>query len=254
MPPPSLRELQAGFWRSLQEEAVPPALASAILPSAALEPAERVAIYRRMYFWRLHEVLREDYPKTCEALGDGFEDVVRRYLAAHPSEHPFVRHLGRHVPAFLTDDATARERPWLADLARLERARVDAFDAPDAVTLDAAALRAVEPDAWPRLRLAPIPALAIVRSPWPVHQIWAAPVDAPPRASTVVRVWRQAFTVFHAAMDPVEDAALAAMSAGWPFAEICEAVAEHVDPDEAPREAGALLARWLEDGLVAAGP
>ena len=57
--------------------------------------------------------------------------------------------------------------------------------------------------------------------------------------------------MFHAAIDPVEEAAFAVVAAGRPFAEVCDAVAEHVEPEHAPAEAGALLARWIEDGLLA---
>ena len=38
--------------------------------------------------------------------------------------------------------------------------------------------------------------------------------------------------------------------AGEPFGEICGEVAD-LEPAGAPAEAGALLARWVEDGLIA---
>src|SRR5258706_11639425 len=157
-----------------------------------------------MYFWRLHEVLREDFPKLQEALGEDFEALPRAYLSAHPSEYPSVRHLGGHLPGFLGTHPIGVGRPWLADLARLERARVDAFDAPDAVPLRPADLHAVPPDAWGDLRFELVPALDVIRSGWPIHEAWAATSEALNRRSTIVRVWRQGFVVFHAAMDEVE--------------------------------------------------
>src|SRR5947207_2728856 len=97
MSAPALRDLEAGFWRALHESDAGPELLRTVLPSPTLEPAERMDIYRTMYFWRLHEVLSEDYPKTRAALGnEGFEGLVRGYVARHPSRHPSVRHLGRH--------------------------------------------------------------------------------------------------------------------------------------------------------------
>ena len=83
-----------------------------------LDPTERVGIYQTMYFWRLLEVLREDFPKLATALGDDFESLARDYLAAHPSEHPSVRHVGDRLPGFVATHALVRARPWLADLAR----------------------------------------------------------------------------------------------------------------------------------------
>jgi hypothetical protein len=176
---------------------------------------------------------------------------VRDYLARHPSEHPSVRHLGRHLAAFVATHPTATASPWLADLARLERARVDAFDAPDAVPVRATDLAAVAPDAWADLRFEPIAALDVLRTRWPVHEAWAGPGRAPTARDTVLRVWRQDFAVFHAAIDPVDDAAFAALRDGAPFGAVCEIVADHVPAEAAAAEAGALLARWIENGLVA---
>lgn len=251
MSSPALRDVQAGFWRSLHEGQADAGLTSVIAPSSTLDPTERVAIYQTMYFWRLHGVLREDFPKLDAALGDDFETLARDYLAAHPSEHPSVRHVGDRLPGFVATHALVRTRPWLADLARLERARIDAFDAPDATPVVATDLRAIPPDAWADLRLEVIPALELVESAWPLHEVWADPVSEPEPRPTTVRVWRHDFVVFHTAVDALERAAFAAVRDGRTFEEVCEVVAEHVDPETAPAEAGALLARWVEDGLIA---
>jgi hypothetical protein len=251
MSSPALRDVQAGFWRALHEGQANADLTGVIAPSSTLDPSERVAIYQTMYFGRLHEVLREDFPKLQTALVDDFETLARDYLAAHPSEHPSVRHVGDRLPGFVATHALVRTRPWLADLARLERARIDAFDAPDATPVVATDLRAIPPDAWADLRLEVIPALDLVESAWPVHEVWADPASEPEARATTVRVWRHDFTVFHAAIDPLERGAFGALRDGRTFEEVCEVVAEHVDPDGAPAEAGALLARWVEDGLIA---
>jgi hypothetical protein len=252
MSAPALRDVQARFWRALHGGEVEPALARVIVPSPTLDPPARVAIYQGMYVLRLAEVLREDFPKLAEALGDDFQDLARRYLAAHPSEYPSVREFGRHLPDFLRDDATAASRPWLSDLARLELARVNAFDAPDAVPLRAADLAAIAPEDWPGLRFTVVSSLGVVDASWRVHDVWAVPAEHPAAASTRLRVWRQDFSIFHTPMDPVEADALQALVAGASFADVCEAVAAHVAADEAAVEAGALLARWIEDGLLAA--
>jgi hypothetical protein len=251
MPSPALRDVQASFWRSLHAGTADPALTRVVTPTAALDPAGRVEIYQTMYFWRLYEVLREDFPKTHEALGDEFEQLARDYVVAHPSEHPSVRHLGARLPGFLATHAMARARPWLADLARLERARVDVFDAPDATPLVATDVRAIPPDAWADLRFDLVPALDVIRSAWPLHEVWATPSGQPESGAAVLRIWRHEFVVFHTAMDAIEDDAFAAVRDGRSFGDVCGAVAEHVAPETAAAEAGALLARWIEDGLVA---
>lgn len=256
MASPALPELQRLFWESLARDpggdAFAPELIATIEPSATLSPAERFAVYAQMYLWRLHGVLREDFPRTLALLGEKrFAALARDYVAAHPSTNPSVRHLGTRFAAFLAgrDDVPTA----LAELARLEWTRADVFDAPDAEPLAATALAAVAPDDWPGLRFRPIPALATIRSDWPVHTLWdATSLDDVQTVPTDVRVWRSPdLRVLHGPMDAYESRALAALVAGEPFAVICGAFGDLADEDAA-REAIALLARWLEDGIIAA--
>jgi hypothetical protein len=50
-------------------------------------------------------------------------------------------------------------------------------------------------------------------------------------------------------MDGLEREALARLLSGQPLGEICE-VFSHLEPGAAGAEAGSLLARWVEDGLI----
>ena len=79
---------------------------------------------------------------------------------------------------------------------------------------------------------------------WPVHRLWADPTTALAPARSVLRVWREGFIVFHAAMDPVEEQAFDRLVAGEAFAAICEGFDD-------PAAAAALLLRWVEDGVIA---
>ena len=251
---PSLRELQRLFWRAVAaapgDDRPAPGLLEVVAPSATLDPAARVGIYVDAYCGRLRDVLRADFPRVAALLGARFDDTARAYLEAHPSEHPSVRHLGRRFADFLQHRPGLP--PHLGDLARLEWARIEVFDAPDVPPLDAGALREVGAEDWPGLRLVPIPALAVVRVHWPVHELWdgADPAVMTP-APTVLRVWRAAdFAVFHAPMDPRASDALGRLIAGEPFAAACEAFAD-LPPADAAHAATAWLLRWLEDGIIA---
>jgi len=246
MSAPALRELQAAFWRSVAGGTPDPRLVRTVCATPSLAPAERLRIYAGMYLWRIVDALREDFPRLAALLGeDGFERLVRAYLARHPSTHPSLRHVGRHLPGFLA------RRPavpaYASDLARLEWARLEVFDAPDATPLIAADLRRIPQAEWPDLCLALVPACVTLVAGWPVQEVWAAPAGAGPRRlrrrRTALRVWRDGFRVYHAAMDPLEERALARLGAGRRFAELCDAVgsAGHI---------AALLLRWVEDGIV----
>jgi len=244
---PSLREVQESFWRSLAT-APDPALVELVPAAPKLAPAARVGIYADMYFWRLLDVLREDFPRLARALGDdAFAALARAYLTVHPSDRPSVRDLGRHMADFLAAAPPPGVAPGLADLARLEWARGLAFDAPDSKPLRLDDLRAVPPEEWPALRFTPVPALAVLVSDWPVDRLWESPGEATTMrpARTALRVWRREFAVFHAVMDLAEETALARLRGGESFAAMCEGF-------ERAEDAGALLLRWLDDGLLAA--
>ena len=261
MPAPALRELQAAFWRHLAAHPdddpgrpIAPELAAALVGTDELAADARLAIYARMYLWRLLDVLRDDHPRTAAVLGDeAFRAVARDYLSRHPSEHPSVSNVGRSFSAFLAATLPAGAPPWAPDLARLEWARREVFDAPDATPLGLDALRALAPEAWPSTRFAVVPALARVVARWPVHRVWDAETDAPtpelPAERTALRVWRSGYSVYHAPMDAREEAALGRLVAREPFAAVCEAFAD-LPAENAAAQAASLLVTWVEDGMV----
>lgn len=251
-----LREVQLRFFAAITRGGPADAgLRAVVRERGTLGADARIAIYADMYRARLVDVLREDFPRVCALLGDeAFSAVAARYLARPPSSHPSVRHLGHRFAGHL---ATERlPHPFLADLAHLEWARVEVFDGPDPEPLRLADLAAIAPADWPALTLRPIAACRVVSSAWPVHEIWAAADDgdlggARSAAPTTVRVWREGWSVSHAAMGAVEAEAFGVLQRGGPFAEVCAAAEAGREPEAAAREVGALLMRWLEDGLLA---
>ena len=62
---------------------------------------------------------------------------------------------------------------YLADVARLEQAVRSAYHAADADPVATDALQSVDPEKLGDVRFDLAPALRLVRSPWPIHQIWA---------------------------------------------------------------------------------
>ncbi|HJZ87256.1 MAG TPA: DNA-binding domain-containing protein [Polyangia bacterium] len=249
-----LADTQRLFWSLLRGEPVDPTLVDrCFVGSAALPAADRIGIYANMYLWRQIDALREDFPKLARLLGDEvFFDCAAAYVHAHASEHPSLGKLGRHLAAFLRAQPPA-ERADLHDLAALEWARAEVFDAPAAPTLHAEALAQLSPAAFAAARLRMVPALTDLRLAHDVAALWRALEDeAPPppvRARELaVAVWRQGFEVYHAALAPEEAEALRRARAGAPLHEICAPFAEHVEPAQAAFEA---LQSWCADGWVA---
>ncbi|MGA6971085.1 MAG: hypothetical protein WBY93_05600 [Candidatus Binatus sp.] len=139
----------------------------------------------------------------------------------------------------------------LADLAELEWARVEVFDAPDAESATIEDLVAVLADDWPALRFQAIPAMQTLRVQYPVHQLWSGDDSlAVSLAETSLRVWRKNdYEVLHAPMDERESAALHKMISGEPFAAICGTFAD-LPETQAAQETSGLLARWIADGII----
>lgn len=138
-----------------------------------LPSLERLDIYANMYFYRLLDCLAEDFPKTLAAVGPAhFHNLVTDYLLRHPSRHPSLRYLGRSLPEFLATHPLLGSFPYLADLARLEWARADLFDAPDAATLSRDALTRLPQDRAGDARFALVPAFALLRFDHEVVRFW----------------------------------------------------------------------------------
>lgn len=255
MDTPSLREVQGLFWEAIAarpgELNADPKLLALTTRTRTLDAVARLRVYADAYFWRLRDVLAEDFPRLAAHLGEErFAAFACDYLRRHPSTHPSLRHLGDRLPDFVATAVPGA--PHLADLARLERARVDVFDAGDDSPLSIAELRAVDPGRWPALRFVPIRALRVLCLDWPVLPLWNDPSAVPSLpAPNHVRVWRgENYGVFHAPLDPRAAEALDRLTAGEPFERICAAFDDLV-PEEGARLATGLLARWIEDGLVA---
>lgn len=251
-----LRDTQELFWRLITAPdgpgaaGVPEAEVAALFDGdARFTPVERADVYAEAYFWRIHDVLAEDFAQTRRALGEGFHALALDYLDAHPSEDPNLAFIGRRLPDFLRAHPLGRARPWLADLAALESARAEIFLARDGRPIDLHALWRIDPERFAALRLALVPALAVVRMSSRADLAWlalhdGAALEEPASEPVSVRVWRQEFVVYHRAMDGAEAEALDRAQAGRPLAVVCE-------PFGAADVAFQALGSWVRDGMVA---
>ena len=91
-----------------------------------------------------------------------------------PPTSPLLFEYGRDLPAFIESYEYAQGLPWLADVARIERAWLDAYHAADVVPLSAEALVAISPDRLADTMFVVHPATRIVRSRFAAVTIFAA--------------------------------------------------------------------------------
>ncbi len=222
-----------------------------------MSAVERVEVYANGYFYRILEVLKEDYPATLAVVGaDNFHNLATGYLIDYPPTQPSIHFAGENLAAYLASHPLQERWPFLADLARLERAALESFHATDAPVLDGDTMRTVAPAAWPSLTIRLHPATRLVDSEWRVDTVLRAVEEGatppvPDREEVSVVVWRRDARVFYRTTDPAEREALhSARADGATFAAVCEsAAAVAIDLDVAAL-INRLLARWLLDGLL----
>lgn len=129
---------------------------SIIAPNDKLSAFERLEVYNRQYWFRLFEALDMDFPALTKLLGnDQFRNLAEAYLSAHPSASYTLRNLGNRMVEFLAaNPQLAGEHPEAAiDVAKLEWAYVEAFDAAELQAAKPEELAAAGEKA--RLRLQP---------------------------------------------------------------------------------------------------
>lgn len=234
-------------------------LDTVVLGDDRLSAEARVDIYANMYFYRILDALKEDFPATLAVLGDdNFHNLVTAYILEYPPTDPSISQCGRFLADYLRDHPMRERTPFVADLAKLERSIVEVFQGPDIPALEADALRVIAPQDWPALKLRLQPAAQILALEWRVSEMLRAVEDhrewkaAEPDAVKVL-VWRSNARVFHRDLENLEAGALEAILRGATFAEICDIVASSAGNEDSVAVINRMLARWLSDSLLTPG-
>jgi hypothetical protein len=266
----NLRELQTFLYQSITDpdgtkESIGEerGLAAGVLEALVygderLSTFERVDIYANAYFYRLLDCLGEDFPTTLAVVGtDNFAALIKEYLLEHPPTEPSILYAGLYLADFLNDHPFAERWPFIADLARLERAVLDVFHAADAPALSLETLHAVPSEEWPALKLRTHLAVEIVHSEWRIADVLHTVEQGrewtdPEHEEASVLVWRQNALINYRNLEPVERDALVIVAKGASFAAVCEAVAAGAEEPNRVAVIGQLMARWLADGIIMA--
>lgn len=142
---------------------------------------KRFNVYRNNVTVSLIEALVSIYPAVQRITGvDFFRAMARSHIRATPPTSPLLFDYGRDFPAFIERYDHAEAMPYLGDVARIERAWLDAYHAADAAPLRTEALAAIPPDRLAEIVFTPHPATRIIRSPFSAVTIFAANrTDAP---------------------------------------------------------------------------
>lgn len=181
-PMQTLADLQRDFSAALRDAERP--VPGAVLPVGAGLGARGFDVYRNNVAVSLIEALEAAFPAVRKLVGEEFfKALARAFIAKQPPRSPVLLLYGQGFGDFLQDFPPVRELPYLVDVARLEWARLHAYHAADAETLEIGCLSALPEEDLGGLRFSLHPSLVLVRSRWPVVSLWAASSGADPEAA-----------------------------------------------------------------------
>jgi hypothetical protein len=171
-------------------ETMTSAFAAALTDPAASPPAttrgrlgapdaRRFSVYRNNVAVGLIGALEARYPVSRRIAGDDlFRAMARAFVSARKPRSPVMIAYGEDFPEFAAAYVAPLEpRPnlaYLADVARLENAWVEAYHAEDAPVATVGELGKLSPDQLPGMRVEFHPAARLLRFLTPAASIWAA--------------------------------------------------------------------------------
>jgi len=164
--------VEAAVARFADEFGISPTEFEQLVPAGPeLTGAERLGIYARMIGLRFMESMDEDFLGVIALVGKPrFRELAEQYLLDQPSRAHSLNQLGAGFADWLANTELELEhRELCSELARVERAILDVYEAPDAPTLSVDALLALPRDRWVETRFTPSPALQLFRCKYPTN-------------------------------------------------------------------------------------
>jgi hypothetical protein len=142
---------------------------------------KRYNVYRNNVTVSLINAIAAVFPATQRVTGvDFFRMMARLYVRAMPPTSPLLFEYGRGFPDFIARYEHAGSMPWLADVAQIERAWLDAYHAADAEPLRPDALALIPEERLAETTFVPHPAARVARSRYSAVTIFSANrVDGP---------------------------------------------------------------------------
>lgn len=263
-----LESVMAGFLRArrslLRDEGARRFAEREVAGNARVSPIEQLEIYRRQFWLRHTESLVEDFPGVGRIVGQAhWERLVEEYLDEHPPSTPSLRDVGRYLASFAAACAWLPRSELVADMAELEWALIEAFDAAAHAPLDPRQLAAIPEQAWPTARFAPHPTLRLLALRYPVTDVLREAVAAARRGEpaleplaniepkpTFVAVYRKDLVVHRDELEAADYALLSRLHRGDELEKACEAAAGEsgVGPEALAERLAGLFQHWSARG------
>lgn len=239
----------------------PETIEDVVTRSQSLTSLQRLQVYGNAYYARLVECLQGEFPAVSHAVGaETFDVLAMGYLQSYPSRSYTLAQLGTNFPQFLAEiplpaltSETEDFAAFLIELAKLERLYSEVFDGPGSEgepPLSPSELQQISPDAWPEVKLVPVPSLRLATFRFPVqeyitavHHEGNATVPAP--GETRLAINRRDFIVRRVALDPVQYGLLSHLIEGLPLGESIVQALDDTDTDF--EELASQLQTWFQE-------
>ena len=256
----SLADRQAAFMAQVLDHDAP-------LPEGWGERhSAGMGVYRGNYRSSVIEALKSTYEKTERWVGEAaFQRAAAHHVITNPPSSWTLDDAGAGFDA--TCEELFRNDGEVAELAWLEWAMLEAFTSADIDPLSAqdfsTQTAGFGEEQWANMRVTFLPGASAREVRHDLRAIWNAldeeEFERPQARNDVphsVLVWREGERSTFMMGSAEEARAFQAAQAGTPYGEVCMLL-EGEDPSEeqmhdAAMRAGALLGRWLNEGLIAA--
>lgn len=218
----------------------------------------RLDIYAIAYRLRLKEAISTDYDKLALYLGgERFDKLMDNYIDKFPSRTTNLRYFSASLPELIRDSAEYAHIAELYDLACIERAFADSFDAKDLqfATMDTLAM--LPKEAWGTLSFKFQKSVQIL---WLAHNsfpIWKALAEQeiPPKAEKISSMawilWRRSDLISHYRMLATAEIAILALAMqGETFAVMCETLLDFYNEEETPMKAIGYVQSWIAEEML----
>lgn len=230
-----------------------------IAGNSRLSPAEQLEIYREQFWLRHTGSLVEDFPGLGGILGqEEWQKLAEAYLSQVSSGSFTLRDLGARLPEVIAGAGWLSHQALCLDMARLELAYIDAFDAPDTMPLAPERLASIPEESFADARLVIAPCVRLLSLRYPVADLRRRlraesdePVAIPEAQPQQLVVYRRELRLWDMPLSPVASAFLAALMARQPLGKAAELAATSAEAEaELAEHIGAWLQEWSAKALI----